>query len=204
MALAGVTVAGASLLRASLSARPGSAQFNARTLGVAATWLIGGLRSGPRDLGCAQAGTSRTRVLRPVATGVGAFGAFFGAALIARRIPVLNDAITSLMQHAHHGPDRLVLASTLANAVGEEVFFRGAVFAALESGHPVTASTAVYTLAASVTGNPALVVASATMGALFARQRRASGGIEAPLLTHLTWSTLMLRYLPRLFGDGAA
>jgi membrane protease YdiL (CAAX protease family) len=95
----------------------------------------------------------------------------------------------------------LVLAATLANAVGEEVFFRGAVFAAL--GHPVTASTAVYTLAASVTRNPALVVASATMGALFARQRRASGGIEAPLLTHLTWSTLMLRYLPLLFGDGA-
>jgi membrane protease YdiL (CAAX protease family) len=116
---------------------------------------------------------------------------------------VFDDAITGLMQHARQGSDRLVLATTLANAVGEEVFFRGAVFAALESGHPVTASTADYTVAASVTGNPALVVASATMGALFARQRRASGGIEAPLLTHLTWSTLMLRYLPLLFGDGA-
>jgi hypothetical protein len=42
------------------------------------------------------------------------------------------------------------------------------------------------------------------MGALFARHRRASGGFEAPLLTHLTWATLMLRYLPPLFGDGAA
>jgi hypothetical protein len=88
------------------------------------TWLIGGLRSGPRDLGCAQAATSPTCVLRPVATGVGAFGAFFGPALVARRIPLLNDATTGLMQHAHQGSDRLVLASTVANAVGEEVFFR--------------------------------------------------------------------------------
>ena len=39
------------------------------------------------------------------------------------------------------------------------------------------------------------------MGALFALQRRASGGIQAPILTHLTWSTLILRYLPPLFPD---
>ena len=37
------------------------------------------------------------------------------------------------------------------------------------------------------------------MGTLFGLQRRASGGIQAPLLTHLTWSALMLRYLPPLF-----
>jgi membrane protease YdiL (CAAX protease family) len=37
------------------------------------------------------------------------------------------------------------------------------------------------------------------MGMLFAWQRRATGGIQAPLLTHLTWSVLMLRFLPPLF-----
>ena len=37
------------------------------------------------------------------------------------------------------------------------------------------------------------------MGTLFGLQRRASGGIQAPLLTHVTWATLMLRYLPPLF-----
>jgi hypothetical protein len=37
------------------------------------------------------------------------------------------------------------------------------------------------------------------MGPLLALQRRASGGLQAPALTHLTWSTLMLRYLPPLF-----
>jgi uncharacterized protein len=59
-------------------------------------------------------------------------------------------------------------------------------------------------LAATATCNPALILASATMGALFGLQRRATGGIQAPLLTHLTWSTLMLRFLPPLLDDPAA
>ena len=61
------------------------------------------------------------------------------------------------------------------------------------------ASTAVYMLATAATRNPALVLASGVMGALFGLQRRASGGMQAPILTHLTWSTLMLRFLPPLF-----
>jgi hypothetical protein len=31
-------------------------------------------------------------------------------------------------------------------------------------------------------------------------QRRASGGILAPVITHVTWSTLMLFTLPPLLG----
>jgi len=69
--------------------------------------------------------------------------------------------------------------------------------------NPVPWSTAVYMLATVATRNPALVLASGVMGALFGLQRRASGGIGAPMLTHLTWSTLMLRYLPPLFADPA-
>jgi hypothetical protein len=34
---------------------------------------------------------------------------------------------------------------------------------------------------------------------LFGYQRRATQGLQAPLLTHLTWSTLMLTLLPRIF-----
>ena len=62
-------------------------------------------------------------------------------------------------------------------------------------------STAVYALATVATRNPALVFAAVVMGALFGLQRRASGGIQAPMLTHLTWSALMLRFLPPLFAD---
>ena len=39
------------------------------------------------------------------------------------------------------------------------------------------------------------------MGLLFALQRRVTGGGQAPMLTHATWSVLMLRYLPPLFAD---
>ena len=35
------------------------------------------------------------------------------------------------------------------------------------------------------------------MGAVFSAERRATGGVLAPIVTHLTWSTLMLLLLPR-------
>ena len=95
-----------------------------------------------------------------------------------------------------------MLATTLTNGAAEELFFRGALYdAAGRRAAPV--STAAYMLATTATRNPALVLASGVMGALFAWQRRATGGVQAPLLTHLTWSALMLRFLPPLFGaDG--
>jgi membrane protease YdiL (CAAX protease family) len=43
-----------------------------------------------------------------------------------------------------------------------------------------------------------LVFAALTLGALLGLQRRASGGVLAPMLTHLTWSTAMLFALPPL------
>ncbi|OXR39584.1 hypothetical protein B7C42_08348 [Nocardia cerradoensis] len=57
----------------------------------------------------------------------------------------------------------------------------------------------MYVLTTTATRNPALVLAAAVMGSLFGLQRRRTGGITASLLTHLTWSTLMLHYLPPLF-----
>jgi uncharacterized protein len=42
------------------------------------------------------------------------------------------------------------------------------------------------------------VVAAVALGLVFGLQRRASGGILAPLLTHLTWSAALLAALPWL------
>jgi membrane protease YdiL (CAAX protease family) len=199
--VAGVTAAGAGMLGMSLSTRPASWQFYAATAGVAATWVAGGFASGPLHLGWMQARdeTLRRPVLTPVLTGVAAFGTFYGCALVAREIPVLDAAISSILAYAHQGDATLVLLTTLANGAAEEVFFRGALYAAIGEHHPVALSTAAYTLATVTTRNPALVIAAGVMGTLFAAQRRASGGIQAPVLTHLTWSILMLRYLPPLF-----
>ncbi|MDQ3404599.1 MAG: CPBP family intramembrane metalloprotease [Actinomycetota bacterium] len=200
----GVSIAGAGLLGTSLSSKPGSPQFYAWTLGTAATWVVGGLASGPLHLGWTNHHVPRRPVITPVLMGVGAFAVFYGCALASRRIPVLNRAIARVLRYAHRGDDPSVLVTTLVTGAAEEVFFRGAVYAAAGTGHPVAVSTAVYALVTSATRNPALVLASTAMGTLFGLQRRATGGIQMPLLTHLTWSALMLRFLPPLFSDDQA
>lgn len=199
--VAGVTAAGAGLLGASLSTEPGSWRFYALTLGVAGTWAAGGVASGPLRLGGLERRdtTLGQPVLMPVLTGAGAFIGFYGCALVARQIPVLETALRSVLAYSHEGNDAMVLLTTLANGLGEEVFFRGAVYAALDERSPVVLSSAAYAVVTMLTRNPALVLAAGVMGSLFGLQRRASGGIQAPVLTHLTWSTLMLRYLPPLF-----
>jgi membrane protease YdiL (CAAX protease family) len=201
--VAKASIAGAGLLGYSLSTRPGSRQFYAATLGVAATWTAGGLASGPLHLGWMRTREQRLRrpVVTPVLLGAGAFAGFYGLALGSRRIGVLDRSIVSVLRYADQGTPALVLTTTLANAVAEEVFFRGALYAAVGQSGPVVLSTAAYAAATTSTRNPALVLASTVMGALFALQRRATGGIEASVLTHVTWSALMLRYLPPLFAE---
>jgi membrane protease YdiL (CAAX protease family) len=202
--VAATSVIGAGVLGVSLAAPPGSSRFYALTMGAAGTWTVGGLASGPLHLGWIE---GRDRQLRrpwltPVATGAGAFGFFYGCALVARRIPFLRAAIVKVLAYAEQGELPFVLATTYANAIGEEVFFRGALYAALPRRQAVVASTGVYALTTVTTRNPSLVLAAGVMGTLFGLQRRASGGLQAPLLTHVTWSTLMVRYLPPLFASG--
>ena len=200
---AGVAVAGAGLLGVSLSQKPDSKEFYGLTMAVAGTWVAGGVASGPLHLGWMRSPreTLHRPVVTPVLTGAGVFGLFYGAALVAKRIPVLSDAVTRVLRYAHQGNPGLVAMTTLANGVAEEVFFRGALYAAAGTDNPVLKSTAVYGLATTSTRNPALVLASVAMGLLFGWQRKVTGGIQAPVLTHLTWSVLMLRYLPPLFAD---
>jgi membrane protease YdiL (CAAX protease family) len=195
------SLAGASVLGLSLAARPNSARFYVLTLVAAGTWTVGALRSGPLHLGWIEGRDQHLRRpwLTPVATGAGAFGFFYGCALVARRIPFLDTSIRRVLQFAEQGNMPLVLLTTYANGLGEELFFRGALYAALPHRQAVVASTGVYALATVTTRNPSLVLAATVMGTLFALQRRASGGLLAPVLTHLTWSTLMVRYLPPLF-----
>ncbi|WP_280495041.1 CPBP family intramembrane glutamic endopeptidase [Nocardia farcinica] len=183
---------GTGLLGVSLTAPPDSARFYGLTLATAATFTAGGLAATP------PGPPGDRRVLPPVLLGVGAFGVFYGCALVARRIPLLRRAIAHLLRYADRGRTPAVLLTALANGAAEEVFFRGAVYAAAGT-HPVAVSTGVYVLTTTATRNPALVLAAAVMGSLFGLQRRRTGGITASLLTHLTWSTLMLHYLPPRF-----
>jgi hypothetical protein len=61
-------------------------------------------------------------------------------------------------------------------------------------------TSAAYTVVTLATGNVMLGFASVLLGVLCGLQRRASGGVLAPVLTHVSWSLAMLLALPPLFG----
>jgi hypothetical protein len=194
-------IGGAGLLGISLSTKPGSPQFYILTMGVAGTWAAGALGSGGLHLQSTQGreNTQHRPVVMPVLTGVGAFGLFYGAARLARHIPPLDQAIGGVLRYVDEGSTPLVLLTACTNGVAEELFFRGALWSAVEDSHPVAKTTLAYAAMTAATRNPALVLGGTVMSVLFGLQRRASGGVLAPALTHVTWSVLMLSYLPPLF-----
>ncbi len=181
--------------------RPGQAAFYPLTLGVAAIWAGGTALSGPVHLGYLSArGSLRRPLLSPIVLGLLAAAVFVLGALIVREISPLRDLVDHVLAHARRGQLALILLVTLVNGVAEELFFRGALFAAIGRRHPVLISTGIYAVVTIATGNPVLVFAALVMGLLFAAQRRASGGILAPMITHLTWSTVMVLTLPPLLS----
>lgn len=194
-----VLVVGATLLGFSLAIKPGDALFYPLTLAVAATWVAGGLLSGPLHLGYEIVrGAQRRPIVTPVVIGVIASVVFLAGALIVREIGPLRDYVVSVLEHARKGSLALVAFVTIVNGVAEEVFFRGALFAAIGRRHPVLISTILYACVTVATGNPMLVFAAVTLGTVLGLQRRASGGILASSITHVVWSTTMLFTLPAL------
>ena len=198
IAVAATAVTGGGLLGASLSTKPNSPR-SLLTNSVAAVGTLGGIASRHDGGGETRTNEGARSLVRPAAIGVGAFAGFYAAARAARLVPLLDDALHSVMAYSHEGADALVLGTALVNGLAEEIFFRGAVYDAVGSRNQVAATTAVYAAVTAATRNPALVAASGVMGWLFATQRRETGGILNSVVTHVTWSTLMLRYVPPLF-----
>jgi hypothetical protein len=100
----------------------------------------------------------------------------------------------------HHGSYLLIVLITVINGVAEEIFFRGALYTALGRYHPVLISTVLYTCATMASGNPMLGFAAIVLGTVCALERRASGGVLAPALTHFVWGLIMVLALPPMFG----
>lgn len=195
-----VIALGAIVLGVSMSIEAGSAWFYPATMGLALLWTVGGLASGPLHLG-RIAGTDRLRrpIVAPVVIGLG-LGAFFVlGALIVRKVPFLEGQVSTVVEHADQGSGLLLVFITVVNGIAEEVFFRGAAYASVRR-HPVLVTTAAYALATFATGNVMLAFAAVLLGIVVGLERRASGGILAPALTHVTWSLTMLFALPLMFS----
>lgn len=197
----GFVLLGAAVLGVSLRIEPGSVWFYPATFGLAAVWAVGAFASGPLHLGRIRQGEGYVRpVVTPIAIGLAFAAVFVVGALIVRQIEPLERQVSSVLDFADQGSLPLVFVITTVNGIAEELFFRGAAYAAIKR-HPVAWTTLAYAVATLATGNVMLSFAAVLLGVLVGLQRRASGGILAPILTHCTWSTVMLFALPLLFGS---
>lgn len=192
-------IVGAVLLAISLRREPGDPTFYALTLALAVVWLTGALLSGPLRLGRAWTRTgSRSRpVVQSIALGVLMVAIFCGGAILVAQIDLASDAVDAVLDYARAGWLPLVAVITLVNGIAEEVFFRGAVFASVPR-YRVLVSTVLYAAATAATGNVMLVFAAAVLGVVVGLQRRVTGGVLGPIITHLIWSLSMLFVLPPL------
>lgn len=194
-------VAGAAVLGYSLRRPPGESSFYWLTLVLAAVWVVGAFSSGPLHLGgICWRGRNQRPVISGTLIGLGLGGVFVVGGLIARQIPAVATLITRVLQYAHHGSFWLVVLITLINGVAEEMFFRGALYTALGRCAPLTISTLLYLAVTLASGNPMLGFAAIILGTICALERRASGGVLAPMLTHFFWGLIMVLVLPPMFG----
>jgi len=195
---------GATLLGLSFSVEQGDPAFYPLTFALAVTWTLGSLLSGPLHLGhILLGGRLRRPIVTPIAVGLLLAALFVLGALVVRTIPSLVRLSEDVLGYARLGNLWIIVMITLINGVAEELFFRGALFAAIGVRHPVLISTVLYASTTIAGGNPLLVFTAAVLGTVVALQRRASGGILAPILTHITWSLTMLFVLPPVFGGAA-
>ena len=197
-----VVVIGAVVLGYSLRIQDNPTRFSLFALLLAGVWAVGAFASGPLHLGRIgqphQPDLSAPRpVWPPILVGVALVAVFVVGAFVIREIPWLDDQVKTVLRHAQEGSKALLLLVTVANGIAEEMFFRGAMYAALPR-HQVAWTTLAYTVATLATGNVMLGFAAIVLGAIVGLQRRASGGILAPILTHLVWSVSMLYMLPAI------
>jgi membrane protease YdiL (CAAX protease family) len=195
-----VVLVGAIVLGWSLRLEPGGNTFYVAAVLLAGIWAAGAFLSGRLHLGRIAGGTEMfvRPILAPILLGLLLVGVFVLGSLVVREIDPLADYVSSVLAYADEGSLTVLAVITFFNGIAEELFFRGAMYAAIPR-HPVLWTTLAYVVATLATGNVMLGFAAIVLGAVCGLERRASGGVLAPILTHITWSLSMLFVLPLLF-----
>jgi uncharacterized protein len=198
-----VVVFGAVVLGFSLSIPPEqNVKFSIATLVLAGVWAVGAFASGPLHLGRVGRPSGPDLigprpVVQPLLIGALLAAVFVVGAFVVREFPWLDEQISKVLAHADQGSALLLLVVTVANGIAEELFFRGALYAAMPRNQ-IFWTTIAYTVATLATGNVMLGFSAVLLGLVVGLQRRASGGILAPIITHLVWSVTMLYVLPAI------
>lgn len=198
----GFVLLGAVILGFSLRLDPGSKWFYPAGLLLAAVWAVGAFASGPLHLGRIPFRERDSRpVFTPILLGLLLAGVFVAGAYLVRTLDFLQGLegqVVHVIDYADQGSVPILAVITAINGVAEELFFRGAAYAAI-TVHPVLWTTVAYGVATLATGNVMLSFAAVLLGLVVGLERRASGGILGPILTHCTWSLTMLVALPLVF-----
>ena len=162
---------------------------------LAGVWLVGGLFAGPQHLGRLVAAGSIASCRSCSAWSPSRSSR--SARRIVSWIGPLHHAVIDVVSRADTGSRALVVAITVVNGIAEEVFFRGAVYRlSVHAGRLLD-----HRLLRRRHGCRRQRDAGAGRGTdgrrLVALERRATGGILASALTHITWSVLVIFLLPR-------
>jgi CAAX protease family protein len=198
-----VVVIGAGVLGFSLSIPPeDNVKFSLATLVLASVWTVGAFASGPLHLGRVGRPSepdliAPRPVVQPLLIGALLAIVFVFGAFVVREFPWLDAQVSKVLAHTGQGSALVLLVVTVVNGIAEELFFRGALYAAIPR-RQILWTTVAYTVATLATGNVMLGLAAILLGVVVGLQRRASGGILAPILTHLVWSVAMLYALPAI------
>lgn len=147
-----------------------------------------------------------------VAAGVGvASGLVFYAATrvvvaLATREPALHTAVVDLYRRSRETRFVTVLALTLLVAVpGEELFWRGFLLPELrDATGSVTGAILAWAAAVGVNAawvSPPLLVGAVVGGAVWTALATWSGGVLAPIASHVVWTALMLVWPPPAARD---
>jgi membrane protease YdiL (CAAX protease family) len=196
-----VLLLGAGVLGLALRRHPGESSFYWLTMALTAVWALGAFASGPLHLGgVCWRGRNQRPVISGTVIGLALGAVFVLGGLIAREIPSVSELITRVLQYTDQGSWRLTMTVALLGGIAEELFYRGAFYTALGRYHPALVSTIVYVAATLASGNPMLGFAAIILGTVCALERRATGGVLAPILTHFVWTLVVLLALPPLFG----
>ena len=98
-----------------------------------------------------------------------------------------------------YGASRVLTASRRAICSGSSR--QPTLYTALGRHYPAVISTLIYIAAIlAATRNPMLGFVAIIVGAVCAFERRATGGVLAPMLTHFSWGLIMVLALPPIFG----
>lgn len=191
---------GAVCLALTLNMDRASPYFTLATLGVACIWFVGAFASGKLHAGrISVAGQMRRPIWPPLILGLVLVTVFVVGAFITRQIPPLADQANNVLGFAEENSLLLLAVATFINGIAEEFFFRGALYAAIREPRQVLVTTIAYVVSTLLTGNVMLAFAAAVIGVVTGLQRRSTGGLVAPIITHLTWSMSMLFILPLIF-----